>query len=68
MAFCRMAQYRPELAGTFHDFTGMLEEQNGEGGKAKTATMHNEALQISTDLSIRPLLGLVLSKHDILKA
>jgi hypothetical protein len=26
MAFCRMAQYRPELAGTFHNFTGMLED------------------------------------------
>lgn len=30
--------------------------------------MLNEALQISTDLSIRPLQELVLSKRDILKA
>ena len=46
----------------------MLEEQDGEGDKAKARTMLDEALQISTNLSIRPLLGLVLSKGDILKA
>lgn len=46
----------------------MLVEQDGEGDKAKARTMVDEALQISTDLDIRPLMERVLSKGDILKA
>ena len=46
----------------------MLEEQDGEGDKAKARTMLDEALQISTDLDIRPLMERMLSKGDILKA
>ena len=68
MAFCRKAQYRPELAWTLHDFAGMLVQQDGEGDKAKATTMLDEALRISTALDIRPLMGRVLSKRDILKA
>ena len=68
MAFCRKAQYRPELAWTLHDFAGMLVEQDGEGDKAKATTMLDEASQISTALNIRPLMERLLSKGDILKA
>tara|TARA_Y100001001_G_scaffold155627_1_gene171594 strand:+ start:254 stop:394 length:141 start_codon:yes stop_codon:yes gene_type:complete len=46
----------------------MLLDQDGEGDKTKATTMLNEALQISTDLDIRPLMERVLSKRDILKA
>ena len=66
--FAARAQSRPELAWTLHDFAGMLVEQDGEGDKAKATTMLDEALRISTDLDIRPLMGRVLSKRDILKA
>ena len=68
MAFCRKAQYRPELAWTLHDFAGMLVEQDGEGDKAKATTMLDEASQISTALNIRPLMERLLSKGDNFKA
>jgi hypothetical protein len=46
----------------------MLVDQDGEGDKAKATMMLDEALQISTDLDIRPLMERVLSNRDILKA
>ena len=69
MAFCRKGSISSRTGiWTLHDFAGMLVEQDGEGDKAKARTMLDEALQISTDLDIRPLMERVLSKGDILKA
>jgi hypothetical protein len=46
----------------------MLLERNEPGDSEKAVSMLDEALQISTDLGMRPLMERVLSKRDILKA
>jgi hypothetical protein len=68
LTFCRKADYRPSLAWTLHDYTTMLLERDDPGDKEKTTAMLDESLQISTDLSMRPLMERALSKRDILKA
>lgn len=67
-AFCRKANYRPELAWSLHDYADMLLERDGEGDNAKATSLLDESLRISTDLGMRPLMERVLSKRDILKA
>ncbi|MDP6714685.1 MAG: hypothetical protein QF368_08685 [SAR202 cluster bacterium] len=51
-----------------HDYADMLLERGGGGDKAKASAILDEALQISTDLVMRPLMERALSKRDILKA
>jgi tetratricopeptide (TPR) repeat protein len=68
LTFSRKAGYVTELAWSLCDYADMLLERNGEGDKAKAATLLDEALQISTDLGMRPLMERVLSKREILKA
>ena len=68
LAFCRTAEYRPQLAWSLHDYSDMLLERNEPGDSEKAVSMLDEALQISTDLGMRPLMERVLSKRDILKA
>lgn len=68
IVICRESGYVTELAWSLHDYADMLLERDGEGDKAKATTMLDEALQISTDLGMRPLMERVLSKRDILKA
>jgi hypothetical protein len=68
LEFCRKAGYRPELAWSLHDYADMLLERDEPGDQQNATTMLDEALQISTDLSMRPLMERVLSKRDILKA
>ena len=46
----------------------MLLERDEPGDQQNATTMLDEALQISTDLGMRPLMERVLSKRDILKA
>ena len=68
LAFCRRAGYRPSLAWSLHDYADMLLERDETGDQQKATAMLDEALQISTDLGMRPLMERVLSKRDILKA
>jgi tetratricopeptide (TPR) repeat protein len=68
LAFCRKADYRPSLAWTLHDYAAMLLERDDPGDQEKATAMLDESLQISTDLSMRPLMERALSKRDILKA
>jgi hypothetical protein len=68
LTFCRNAGYRPELAWSLHDYADMLLERDNAGDPEKATAMLEEALQISTDLGMRPLMERVLSKRDILKA
>ncbi|MDP6453695.1 MAG: protein kinase [SAR202 cluster bacterium] len=68
LTFCRKAGYLPELAWSLHDYADMLLERDDPGDSKKAASMLDEALQISTDLGMRPLMERVLSKRDILKA
>ena len=46
----------------------MLLERDEPGDSEKATAMLDEALQISTDLGMRPLMEKALSKRDILKA
>ncbi len=68
LRFTRNAGYRPELAWSLHDYADMLLERDELGDSEKATAMLDEALQISTDLGMRPLMERVLSKRDILKA
>ncbi len=68
MAFCRKAGYRPELAWTLCDYADTLREQDRDGDRAKAVALLDESLAISNELRMRPLLGRVLSRREILKA
>ena len=68
LTFCRKAGYRPELAWTCCDYADMLTERDAEGDLAKTITLLDESLAISSELGMRPLMERVLSRREILKA
>ena len=52
---CRKAGYRTELAWTFRDYADMLLTQNGPGDHQRAMSLLDEALDISTELGMRPL-------------
>ena len=56
LAFCRKAGYRPELAWTCHDYADVLLQRNGPGDHGKAISLLDEALGISTELGMRPLM------------
>jgi tetratricopeptide (TPR) repeat protein len=68
LVFCRKAGYRPELAWTCCDYADMLRERDAEGDRAKTISLLDESLAISSELGMRPLMERVLSRREILKA
>ena len=45
----------------------MLKERKAEGDHAKTITLRDESLAISSELGMRPLMERVLSRREILK-
>ncbi|MFQ5874758.1 MAG: tetratricopeptide repeat protein [Dehalococcoidia bacterium] len=65
---CRRAGYRPELAWTLHDYAQILLERNRPEDRQKATALLEEALQISRDLGMKPLMERVLSKREILGA
>ncbi len=56
LEFCRQAGYRPEYAWTCHDFADALLQRNGSGDRAQAMALLDEALTISTDLGMLPLM------------
>ena len=68
IAFCRESGFVTELAWSLHDYADMLLERDEPDDQKKATSMLDEALQISTDLGMRPIMERVLSKRDILKA
>ncbi len=68
LAFNRRAGYRPELAWTCCDYADVLLQPNGEGDRAKAMSLLDEALAISRELGMRPLMERVLSRRQILGA
>jgi len=68
LAFCRKAGYRPELAWACCDYADMLRQRDAQGDRAKAITLLNEALAVSSELGMRPLMERVLSRREILKA
>jgi predicted ATPase len=80
LAFCRKAGYRPELAWTCCDYADMLLQRVGAqhaaplqpshtpGNRARAMALLDEALAISSELGMRPLMERVLSRRQILTA
>ena len=61
LGFCRNAGFRPELAWTCHDYADALWQRNNRGDRVKAATLLDEALAISSELGMRPLMERVVS-------
>ena len=61
LAFCRKAGYRPELAWTCHDYAAL---QHARGQKAEALTLLEEALTVSTELGMRPLVERVVALQE----
>ena len=62
LAFCRKAGYRPELAWSLCDYADMLTERDGPGDQERATVLLDEALDISTELGMRPLMERVQSR------
>ena len=65
---CRKAGYRPELAWSCCDYADLLKERDAEGDRGKAVQLLDEALALSSELGMRPLMERVLSRREILKA
>ena len=76
LAFSRRAGYRPELAWTCCDYADALLQRastssartESEEDRAKAMSLLDEALAISSELGMRPLMERVLSRREILGA
>ena len=68
VAFCRKAGYRPQLAWSLCDYADMLKERDGPGDGEKAVGLLDEALAISRERGMRPLMECVLSRREILRA
>ena len=56
LAFCRKAGARPELAWTCHDYVDTLLTRTGPGDHQKAMSLQDEALAVSTELGMKPLM------------
>ena len=65
---CREAGFQPELAWTCADYAETLLERNDAGENEKITELQDEAIAITTELGMKPLLQRVLAQRDILKA
>jgi eukaryotic-like serine/threonine-protein kinase len=68
LADCRAAEFRPELAWTCSDYAETLIERNNPADAEKITELQDEAIEITTELGMKPLLQRVLAQRDILKA
>jgi predicted ATPase len=79
LAFCRKAGYRPQLAWTCCDYADCLLQRAGPvgagfkpaptpGDRQKAMALLDEALRISRELGMRPLMERVLARRQILAA
>ncbi len=56
------------LPGSCYHYADTLLERNESGDREKAMSLLVESLAISRELGMRPLMGRVLSRRDILKA
>ncbi|MCH8226098.1 MAG: AAA family ATPase, partial [Chloroflexi bacterium] len=73
LAFCQQAGYRPELAWTSFDYAEtILIEADGDAppqeGRDRATELLNDALSISRELGMRPLLERVLARRQFISA
>ena len=63
--FCRKAGFRPELAWAYCDYAAL---EHARGQEAKALTLLDEALTISTELGMRPVIEKVTSLREEIEA
>jgi len=68
LAFNRGAGYRPDLAWTCYDYADALLKRENAGDREKATELIDEALALSQELDMRPLMERVLSRREFLKA
>jgi DNA-binding CsgD family transcriptional regulator len=59
VTFCRKAGFRPALAWSCYDYAGLLLSRNRPGDRQQARFLLEEALTVSTELGMRPLIGRV---------
>jgi len=64
LAFSRRAGYRPEYAWTCYDYSGSLMQRDGPGDRKKAGSLLDEALTISRELGMRPLMEQVVALQE----
>ncbi|MFB3119127.1 MAG: response regulator transcription factor, partial [Stenotrophomonas maltophilia] len=68
LAFCRKAGCRPELAWACCDYADMLQDRGRNGDRAKAMSLLDEALAISTELGMSPLMARVADRQELIQA
>ena len=64
LAFNGKAGYRPYLAWACFDYADILVRRDGPDDRAKAIILLDEALAISTELGMRPLMGRVITLQE----
>ena len=64
LAFCRRANYRPELAWACCDYADCLIQRNEPGDREKAVSLLDESLSISTELGMIPLMERVAALQE----
>jgi tetratricopeptide (TPR) repeat protein len=67
LSFCRRAGCRPELARTCYHYADALLERNASGDQGRARSLLDEALSLSRELGMRPLMERVLSRRETLR-
>jgi len=68
LQFCRNAGYRPELAWTCLDYANLLLSTDEPENREKITQLQDEAITITTELGMKPMLEKILSQRKILEA
>ena len=68
MKFTRDNGLRPELAWTCSDYAELLIERDAGGDAGRVTELQDEAIAITQELGMKPLLERVLAQREILKA
>lgn len=64
LAFCRRADYRPELAWCCHDYAEALLQSSRTSDLAKALSLLEESLAIARGLGMRPLMERVVTMQE----
>jgi DNA-binding CsgD family transcriptional regulator/tetratricopeptide (TPR) repeat protein len=68
LTFSRKSGCRSELAWTCCDYPDTLSLRDGSGDRAKSIALLDEALAISTELGMRPLMDRVAARQELVQA
>ncbi|MCH8800103.1 MAG: response regulator transcription factor [Chloroflexi bacterium] len=63
LGFCRKAGFQPNLAWTCYDYADALYQRSEAGDRERATGLLGEALEISTELGMRPLMELVTQRQ-----